>query len=70
MTFVSGLPSPDKISGFGNTPYIENGNAYIAVTTTDGYPAIYKIDPASATATKGLTVVATQVKGVGKLAAQ
>jgi len=70
LTFVSGLPSTDKISGFGNTPYIENGNAYIAVTTTDGYPAIYKIDPASATATKGLTVVATQVKGVGKLAAQ
>ena len=70
LTFVSGLPSTDKISGFGNTPYIENGNAYIAVTTTDGYPAIYKIDPASATATKGLTVVATQEKGVGKLAAQ
>ena len=56
--------------GFGNTPFVENGNVYIAVTTTDDYPAIYKIDPASASATKGLTIVATQVSGVGKLAVQ
>ena len=70
LTFVSGLPSTDRISGFGNTPFIENGNAYIAVTTTDDYPAIYKIDPASASASKGITIVATQVSGVGKLAVQ
>lgn len=70
LTFVSGLPSTDRISGFSNTPFVENGNVYIAVTTTDDYPAIYKIDPASASATKGLTIVATQVSDVGKLAVQ
>ena len=30
-------------------------------------PAIYKVDPANATATKGLVVNATQLNGVGKL---
>ena len=43
---------------------------YIAVTTTDGTPAIYKIDPANANATKGVTVEATQITGIGKLTAQ
>ena len=44
--------------------------AYIAVTTTDGNPAIYKIDPTNASATKGVTVEATQITGIGKLTAQ
>lgn len=64
---VEGLPSPEVISGFGNTPYAEDGNAYIAVTTTDSYPAIYIIDGDTAVATKGLTVEATQIGGVGRL---
>lgn len=64
---VEGLPSPEVISGFGNTPYAEGGNAYIAVTTTDSYPAIYIIDGDTAVATKGLTVEATQIGGVGRL---
>lgn len=70
LTYVSGLPSTDIISGFGNTIHVENGKAYIAVTTTDGTPAIYKIDPANANATKGVTVEATQITGIGKLTAQ
>lgn len=65
LTYVTGLP--DDVSGFGNTPYIENGNAYVAVTTTSGSPAIYKVVPSSATATKGLTVKVDQLSGVGKL---
>lgn len=64
---VEGLPSADVISGFGNTPYAENGKAYIAVTTTDSYPAIYVIDGETAVATKGLTIEATQISGVGRL---
>lgn len=67
LTYVTGLPSADSISGFSNTPYTENGYAYMAVTTTDGHPAVYKIDPSSATATKGVTVEATQITGIGKL---
>lgn len=70
LTYVKGLPSTDVISGFGNTPFSEDGIAYMAVTTTDGsQPAVYRIDPKTATATKGLTVEAEQISGVGKLTA-
>ena len=71
LTYVTGLPSTDQISGFGNEPYVEKGNAYVTVTFNEGggNPAIYKINPATATATKGLTIEATQVSGVGKLTA-
>lgn len=70
LTYVDGLPSPDLISGFGNEPYAENGVAYIAVSTTDGHPAVYRIDPLTATATKGISVEATQISAVGRLKAQ
>ena len=41
-------------------------NTVTAVSYTHlGYPAIYKVDPANATATKGLVVNATQLNGVG-----
>lgn len=70
LTYISGIPSKDIISGFGNTPYSENGKAYMPVTTTDGSkPAIYEIDPTTATATKGLVVDSEQISGVGKLTA-
>ena len=65
LTYVTGLPS--TVSGFGNTPYIENGIAYVAVTVSDGNPAVYAIDPETAEATRGLEVEATQITGIGKL---
>ena len=68
LTYVTGLPSSDVISGFGNAPYSEGDKCYIAVTTTDNYPAIYSIDTTTAIATKGLTVEATSIKAVGRLA--
>ncbi|MBR4872046.1 MAG: DUF4374 domain-containing protein [Alistipes sp.] len=68
LTYVTGLPSSDVISGFGNAPYSEEGKCYIAVTTTDNYPAIYAIDTTTAAATKGLTIEATSIKAVGRLA--
>lgn len=67
LTAVEGLPTPELISGFGYAPYCENGYAYIAVTTTEGYPAIYKIDPATAAAKRGVEIQVTQITGVGKL---
>lgn len=67
LTSVEGLPSADVISGFGNAPYAEDGKVYIAVTTSDSYPAIYGIDIASGVATKGLTVEATQIGCVGRM---
>ena len=65
LTYVTGLP--ESVSGFGDTPYVEDGTAYIAVTTTDGKPAVYAIDPSTAEATRGLEVEATQITGIGKL---
>lgn len=67
LTYVEGLPSAERISGFGTAPYSEDGKCYIAVTLTDEYPAIYAIDAATAVATKGLTVEATQIGGIGRL---
>lgn len=67
LTYVTGIPSADLISSFGNTPYSDNGYTYMAISTNDGHPAVYKIDPVSATAVKGTTVEATQITGIGKL---
>lgn len=63
--YVAGLPQ--TVSSLGTAPYMENGFAYMPVTTTDGYPAIWKIDPVTAVAVKGATVEVTSLKGVGKL---
>lgn len=52
LTYVEGLP--DDITGFSSIPYMENGNAYIGVTTASSHLAIYKIVPASAKATRVL----------------
>ena len=41
--------------------YKRQGYAYMAVTTTEGYPSIYKIDPVGAVATKGVSIEATQI---------
>ncbi|WP_298653036.1 DUF4374 domain-containing protein [uncultured Proteiniphilum sp.] len=70
LTYVTGLPAPENIQGFAETPYVEEGTAYIAVTTTGGTsPAVYSINPQTATATKGLTVQANQIAAIGKLKA-
>ena len=65
LKFVDGLPG--TLSAFGKAPFMENGFAYMPVTTTDGYPSIYKIDPTTATASKGAVIEVTSLDGVGKL---
>lgn len=65
LKFVGGLP--ETLSAFGKAPFMENGFAYMPVTTTDGYPSIYKIDPTTATASKGAVIEVTSLDGVGKL---
>ncbi len=64
---VTGLPSAELISGFGNEPYSEDGKVYVTVTVTDDYPSIYAIDADTAVATKGLSVQATKLSAVGRL---
>lgn len=65
LKFVEGLPQ--TLSAFGKTPYMENGYAYMPVTVTDGYPAIYRIDPSDATAVKGVVIEVSSLDGIGKL---
>jgi hypothetical protein len=67
LTPVVGLPFQDLISGFGNAPYVENGKAYVAVTLSNDYPALYVIDLETMQATKGLTIQATKLSAVGRL---
>ena len=68
LTYVSGLPSANVLTGFGNTPHAADGKIYVTVATTDAnQPAIYEIDPATAVATKGLVVESDAVTAVGKL---
>ena len=70
LEYVKGLPEPEHITSFGRSDnvYTENGFAYQLITTDNDAPAVYKIDPATATATKGLVVKnATSLDGLGKM---
>lgn len=68
LTFVAGLPDLSVRGAFAKTPLVENGKLYMPMVTTDGNdPAIYIIDPVSATATKGMKVTANSIDAVGKL---
>jgi hypothetical protein len=65
FTYVTGMP--DDISTFGSTPFFEDGTAYMPVTTTNGQPALYCINPATAVAKKGITVESESIGAAGKL---
>lgn len=67
--YVEGLPDPDTIEGFDTkNPYSEDGKCYISVRTKgEGYPQVYCIDAATATATPGLTMEIDQINAIGKL---
>ena len=63
VTYVTGLPS--DIASFGKNVFVQNGYVYIPISVTDGYPAIYRIDPSTGKAEKGLTVIADEINGFG-----
>ncbi len=66
----TGFPSIDRITGVG-WPFTADGSAYVSVVTTDAFPTVYVIDPATATAKKGISISdATNVPGLGKLTPQ
>ncbi|MCC9138412.1 DUF4374 domain-containing protein [Pontibacter silvestris] len=52
-----------------STPYVDQDNNEIVfgITTTDTYPHLYIIDPATATMTQGIEVIAEGISGIGKL---
>ncbi|SEA06469.1 protein of unknown function [Arachidicoccus rhizosphaerae] len=67
---TTGFPSIDNITATG-WPFTADGKAYIPVVTTSGYPTVYVVDPATAVATKGISISdVTAIPGLGKLTAQ
>ena len=68
LTYITGLP--ENISSFANTPYFESGKIFMPIMVTGQDPAIYVIDAATATATKGISVKANSISSVGKLSNQ
>ena len=72
VKIVSGLPDKSVISAFGKRPYNDgNGMSYITVQTSDGQkPAVYEINPSTATAKRGLEVECGEIKYAGRLIAQ
>ena len=72
VKLITGLPATSAISSFGKRPYNDaNGKSYISVQTNDGQkPAVYEIDPATATAKRGLEVECGSISYAGKLTAK
>lgn len=65
---TQGLPEQDSITSVGSTPYCENGSIYVSLVTNDGAsPAVYRIDPETAAAVKGISVKCDAINAVGKL---
>lgn len=66
----TGIPEIDQIENTG-WAFTTNGKVYIGITASDAQPAVYVIDPVTATAKKGITVTgATEIPGLARLAAQ
>lgn len=66
FNWVSGIPSKESITGTG-LPASHEGKLYFPITAEGQDPAIYSIDPVSGTATKGISVKATNIRAVSVL---
>ena len=73
--WVTGMPAYNAISTLGASPFFEDGKAYMPIVFTGGAegatappPAVYIVDAATATASKGITVIADNgVSAIGRL---
>ena len=63
---TQGFPGINEIKETAEV-YATDGKAFIPVTTLTGKPAVYVIDPATATAQRGLEVDANGINGIGKI---
>ena len=64
---VSGIPAKESIINTG-LPAAYDGKIYFPITAEASNPAIYIIDPATAVATKGISVAgATSINAIGRL---
>lgn len=68
LTYITGLPDVNSITDFGKTPYVAGGHVYMPVMTDgDESCVVYKINPATATATPGVTLDVLSITAVGHL---
>ena len=66
----TGFPTITEITSVG-WPFTADGKAYISAVTPDTNPTVYVIDPATATAKKGISISGvTAIPGMGKLSPQ
>lgn len=66
----TGFPTIEQISSVG-WPFTADGKAYVSVKTPDTNPTVYVIDPATATAKKGISLAGvTAIPGMAKLTPQ
>jgi hypothetical protein len=67
FAWVTGIPAAAQITGTG-LPMAYDGKMYFPITATGTDPAIYIIDPVTASAVKGLSVNgATGINAIGKI---
>jgi hypothetical protein len=65
---TTGLPAEENIGSISKRPVVSDGLIYVPIVLSDGsQPAIYAIDPATATATKGVVVTCNSIDATGKL---
>lgn len=68
LAMVTGLPALEQLTSFGQNPFAEDDGIYMPVVTNDGRkPALYRIDAATATATRGIEIEAASVSAIGLL---
>jgi hypothetical protein len=67
FTWVTGIPAYDKITGTG-LPMAYAGKMYFPIVEEGASPTVYIIDPATATATKGVSIKgASSLNAIGRL---
>lgn len=69
--WVTGAPDVSSIVDFSMTNYSpKDGTAYIGITTADSKSAVYKINAATATATKGVELIGGNITAIQWLPAK
>ena len=67
--WVTGMTEATEINALSRAAYIENGFAYLGVTTVSAgsKPTVYVINPETAEAAPGLEITAEGLAAIGKL---
>ncbi|MDR2291939.1 MAG: DUF4374 domain-containing protein [Prevotellaceae bacterium] len=70
FSWINGIPANDKITGTG-LPMAYEGKMYFPIVEEGAYPAVYIIDPTTASARKGISITgASSLNAIGRLTYQ